>query len=58
VIGDAIDGVHKLKPVLCVFDPAQKVRKCDTERKTMMLEWSWGSRLRRGDVKHSLLRSC
>ena len=32
VIGGAIGGVHKLKPVLCGFDPAQIVRKYDTER--------------------------
>src|SRR5215203_1665437 len=32
VIGGAIGGVYKLKPVLCGFDPAQIVRKCDTER--------------------------
>jgi hypothetical protein len=32
VIGGAIGGVHKLKPVLCSFDPAQIVRKYDTEQ--------------------------
>ena len=32
VIGGAIGGVHKLKPVLCGFDPAQVVRKYATER--------------------------
>jgi hypothetical protein len=32
VIGGAIGGVHKLKPVLCGFDPAQVIRKYPTER--------------------------
>jgi hypothetical protein len=32
VIGGAIGGVYKLKPVLCGFDPAQIVRKYDTEQ--------------------------
>lgn len=33
VIGGAIGGVHKLKPVLCGFDPAQVVRKYPTDRR-------------------------
>ena len=32
VIGGAIGGVHKLKPLLCGFDPARVVRKYATRR--------------------------